>query len=314
MANRRASPDAGSVGASPRNPPACRSNVVAVDPAGRHADGVTFILRPETPADHRAVELLTREAFWGTSRLTCDEHLLVHRLRTSEAFVPGLDVVAEVDGVVVGHVIWSRARVVGEGGTWDVLTFGPLSVLPAYQGTGVGSALMRHTLAAAARLGHRAVVVYGHPDYYPRFGFVRAGDVGVTAPGGATYDALMALALVEGGLSGVRGEFHEDPAFHLDPADVEVFDRTFPPKEPATLTPVDVLAGRVPPGVVDALRARGLGTLEAVRRLSDAEVAEMTGVGPAGRDAVREYLRGRGVAWGAGCGRGTTGRARRPAD
>lgn len=254
-------------------------------------------MRREEPADHRAVELLTRDAFWGTEMPRCMEHLLVRRVREVASLVPELDVVAEDDGVVVGHVIYTRARVVGPDGEAEVLTFGPLSVVPERQGTGVGSALMRHTLAEAARLGHRAVVVYGHPDYYPRFGFVRGADVGITAPGGATFDALMALALVPGGLDGVRGEFHEDPAFHVDAAEAEAFDLAeFPPKEPAELTPLDALAGAVPDDVVAALGAAGLPNLQMVRRLSRRELAGLPGVGEAGRDAVVAALRTRGLA------------------
>ena len=260
---------------------------------------VTITLRREEPADHRAVDLLTREAFWGTEGPGCNEHLLVHRLRTAASFVPELDWVAELDGVVVGHVIYTRAQVIGPDGTWDVLTFGPLSVLPEQQSSGVGSALMRRTLAEAARLGHRVVVVYGHPDYYPRFGFRRGVDVGITAPGGATFDALMALELVPGGLDGVRGEFHEDPVFHdLADADVAAFDATFPPKAPAVMTPLDALEGTVPDGVVGALRAAGLPNLEMVRRLSWREAGAMEGVGEAGRDVLRAFFRSRGLAWG----------------
>lgn len=262
---------------------------------------MTLTLRPEVPADHRAVELMTREAFWGMDGPGCDEHLLVHRLREAASFVPELDVVAEVDGAVVGHVIWSRARVVGDA-THEVLTFGPLTVLPEHQGTGVGAALMRHTLAEAARLGHRAVVVYGHADYYPRFGFVRAAEVGITAPGGATFDALMARALVDGGLDGVHGEFHEDPAFRLDPDDVAEYDRAFPAREPAQPTPLDALDGPVPSSVVAALQAVGVCTVAALRRLSADEAAKVDGVGVEGADALRGALNARGVRWGRGLG------------
>ncbi|NTW40711.1 MAG: GNAT family N-acetyltransferase [Cellulomonadaceae bacterium] len=260
---------------------------------------MAMILRREDASDHRAVELLTRDAFWGMSGPRCDEHLLVHRLREADAFVPELDIVAVDDGVVVGHVVYSRARIVGRDRSWDVLTFGPLTVQPGLQHGGVGSALMRFTLAEATRLGHRVVVVYGHPDYYPRFGFRPGAEVGITAPGGATFDALMVLALVDGGLDGVSGEFHEDPVFHLDPADVDAFDSTFPDREPATLTPVDALVGHVPPGVVQALRARGIGDLETLRRHSSAEVAAVDGVGDVGSEAIRTYLRACDIRWGA---------------
>jgi len=260
---------------------------------------MTIMLRPEVPTDHRAVEEMTREAFWGMSGPRCDEHLLVHRLRESDVFVPELDLVAEREGVLVGHVMYTRARVVGEGRTTDVLTFGPLTVLPCYQGTGIGGALLRHTLAEAARQGHRAVVVYGHPDYYPRFGFVRGGDVGITGPGGVTFDALMALALVDGGLDGIRGEFIEDPVFHLDPGEAAAFDATFPAKEPASPTSIGVLDGRVPPGLVAALREHGLADLEAVRRFSAAEVGGWDGVGPEYCEALRRVLAARGLRWGS---------------
>lgn len=261
---------------------------------------MTLSLRLEEPSDHRAVEALTREAFWGTEGPGCNEHLLVHRLREAPSFVPELDWVVEDDGVLVGHVVYSRAQVVGPEGAWDVLTFGPLSVLPEHQASGVGSALMRHTLAEAARLGHRAVVVYGHPDYYPRFGFRRGADVGITAPGGATFDALMALALVDGGLEGVRGEFREDPVFHaLDEVDVATFDATFPPKEPAVTTPLEELEGHVPAGVMEALQRAGFPSFELVLRMSSAELTAMEGVGVDGCEAVRAYARSRGKRWGA---------------
>lgn len=256
------------------------------------------VLRRETPSDRRTVEEVTREAFWGMSGPGCDEHLLVHRLRGSPSVVPELDVVAEVDGVVVGHVIYTRARVVGRDRSWDVLTFGPLTVHPSYQGSGLGCALMRHTLGEAAALGHRAVVVYGHPDYYPRFGFVRGAAVGITAPGGATFDALMALALVPGGLDDVHGEFHEDAAFRIDPADVAAFDATFPAKAPALPTPVGVLEGRVATPTLEALRSHGVAHLEEMHRYSTAEVTAWEGVGTTGRDALHAALRERGVRWG----------------
>ena len=261
---------------------------------------MALIIRRERPADHRAVELITRDAFWGTEMPRCSEHLLVRRLRDAAGFVPELDVVAELDEEVVGNVMWSRAAVVApDGARHDVLTFGPLTVHPAHQGTGVGAALMRHTIAEATSLGHRAVVVYGHPGYYPRFGFGRGADAGITAPGGATFDGLMALALVPGGLDGVRGEFHEDPVFDVDAAEAEAFDLAeFPPKEPATLTPLDALEGHVPPTVVAALRTQRYPNVEMVRRLSAAEVAALPGVGPEGAAALAAFLRGRGVSWG----------------
>ena len=270
-------------------------------------------LRRAEQRDQRAIEELARDAFWGLFTPRCDEHLLVHLLRESPALVPELDVVAEVDGLLVGHVLYSHASVVepATGARHDVLTFGPLSVRPDHQAEGVGGALMRHTLAAAGALGHRAVVVYGHPDYYPRFGFRPAATAGITAPGGASFDALMALPLVPSGLDGVTGEFHEDPVFDVDPARAAEFDRGFPPRPDATLHPLETIDGQLPTAAVGALRAVGIHHLEDLRRLSRAEVGAATGLDDDGCDALRELLAQTGIRWGTDRGRAAEAWTRR---
>lgn len=194
-----------------------------------------YILRLETSADHRAVEKLTKSAFLPLElpgREVCDEHLLAHKLRKTAAFVPQLDYVAaevDADGAeleIIGNILYSRAAVVDEAGEeTEVLTFGPLSVAPEKQGQGVGAALIRHTAGEAGRLGYRAILIFGHPGYYPRFGFRPAAGYGITAPDGSSPDALMALECRPGGLDGVRGAFHPDPVyFDLTPAELAEFD------------------------------------------------------------------------------------------
>jgi len=101
--------------------------------------------RLEVPGDYYTVEELTREAFWGFrgERLICDEHLLVHKLRFADAFVPELDYIVETGGKIVGHIIYTKSRIESEDGKkHETLTFGPLSVLPEYQNKGIGKALM----------------------------------------------------------------------------------------------------------------------------------------------------------------------------
>lgn len=108
--------------------------------------------------------------------------------------------------------MYSRARVVdGAGDETEVLTFGPLSVLPAYWHRGIGSALMRHSIREARQMGYRAIAFYGHPDHHPRFGFRSAKAFCIAAPGAKNSDALMAMPLHSGALDGVSGAFHEDP-------------------------------------------------------------------------------------------------------
>jgi len=195
-------------------------------------------IRLETPDDYYAVEALTREAFWEfwetDGRVICDEHLLVHRLRFALSFVPELSLIAALDGKTVGHIIYSKSKVVNDSGhEHEVLTFGPLSVLPEVQKQGVGQSLMRYSFDVAQRLGYRAVIIYGHPDYYPRVGFKRAAEFGITDSDGKTFDYIMALQLYDGALDGISGKHYIDPVyFALTQEDALEFDKRFPPKAP----------------------------------------------------------------------------------
>ncbi len=197
---------------------------------------MNMILRLEREDDWRAVELLTREAFWKEENIEkigigCDEHYLAHTLRTAPEFVPELDFVAEVDGNLVGNVMYSMSYVLKPDGTrHDVLNFGPLSVLPEFQGKGVGSALMRHSLKTAARLGYGAVIFFGHPTYYPRFGFKEAREFGITTCKGNNFPAFMAMELIYGDLDGVTGTYHESPLFNVDAEKAKEYDTQFSQK------------------------------------------------------------------------------------
>lgn len=192
----------------------------------------TITLRPETERDYRAVEQLTRDAFWDIYKPGCDEHLLAHKLRGAKAFLHELDYVAEQDGRIVGNIMYSAARVVDDNGyARPVLVFGPLSVLPACQGQGIGSALVWHTLDIAQKAGHPAVIIFGNPDFYHRFGFKSADQFGITTRDGANFDAFMALPLYEGALNGITGRFYEDDIFQVDPLELAEFDKVFPYRE-----------------------------------------------------------------------------------
>ena len=259
---------------------------------------MTITIRPEAPADAQSVEELTREAFWGAmDHPTCDgEHLLVHRLRSSTCLIPQLNLVAEVDGCLAGHVIYSRAKVVSpDGGETEVLTFGPLSVLPAYQRKGVGAALMRCSISEAARLGYRAIIFYGHPDYYPRFGFWRASAWGITAPDGSSWDALMALELYPGALDAVSGQFVEDGLFEMEKEEIEAFDRHFPPKAPAELLSASLLEP-LPKMVRQALERRNIRYLGQLHRFSGAELLRWEGIDEVVLAQINTVL----VRWGYG--------------
>lgn len=144
--------------------------------------------RPETPRDVDAIRAVNLAAF-----PTAAEADLVDALRSDPAaWIPELSIVAAApDGTVVGHALLTRCLV----GDHPALALAPCAVLPQHQRRGAGSAAIRSGLAAARARDENLVVVLGHPDYYPRFGFARASPLGISAPFPTSDGALMALAL-----------------------------------------------------------------------------------------------------------------------
>lgn len=190
-------------------------------------------LRLEKKQDYRAVEALTREAFWNHFVPGCDEHYLAHTLREAAAFIPELCYVAEVDGKLAGNIMYAHAHVLLDaGGVLPVLTFGPLSVLPAYQRQGIGRRLVEHTRTLAAEMGHSAIFIYGHPQVYSHMGFEPAERYGIASSENMYHDALQVYVLREGALDAAAGRFIEGDAYAaMDEKDVAAFDSGFPPRE-----------------------------------------------------------------------------------
>lgn len=175
-----------------------------------------MFIRQERPSDADAIRALHRLAFAtpatdeAPARDGQVEANLVDELRAEGDLVPALCLVAERDGVVVGHVAVSRGTV--DDAPARVVAIGPLGVLPVVQNAGVGSALMHASIAAADALGERAIILLGHPTYYPRFGFGPAVDHGITPPRdwGPAYFMLRTLGAWGDGLTGA---FRYAPAF-----------------------------------------------------------------------------------------------------
>ena len=161
-------------------------------------------IRAEEAGDVPGIRDVNRRAFGRE-----DEARLVDDLR--DGGYARLSLVAEEGGRLVGHVMFSEAAIRTASGEIGALAVGPVGVIPDRQRRGVGSALIREGLGRCARAGHSIVVLLGHPDYYPRFGFSaeRAGNLSSAYSG----EAFMALELVSGALSGVVGEFEFAPPF-----------------------------------------------------------------------------------------------------
>ena len=189
-------------------------------------------IRLEKENDYRDVEYLTREAFWNLYKPGCDEHLIVHKIRKVPAFVKELSFIACDKDRTVGNIIYSKAKVINdENREFEVLCMGPIGVLPSYQGKGIGSLLMNYSIEKVKQLGYKAIIIFGNPEYYHRFGFIDAKEYGIQTSWGENLEAFMALELYDGGLSGISGKFYEDEAFKIEKEELENFEKGFPYKE-----------------------------------------------------------------------------------
>lgn len=131
-----------------------------------------IIIRNETEADYQLVEDITRKAFYNIYIPGCMEHYLVHVMRPHEDFIPELDFVIEVDGQVVGNIMYTKTKLVDEAGQEkEILTFGPVCILPEYQRRGYGKQLMEYSFEQAIKLGYEAIVIFGDPANYVSRGF-----------------------------------------------------------------------------------------------------------------------------------------------
>lgn len=190
-------------------------------------------IRPAAAADGETLERITRDAFWDVYKPGCDEHYLVHRLHELNAVAPGLDLVAEADGSVIGNAVCVPATLTTARGDVhrDVLCLGPLTVAPGWQRRGVGKALLARMAQEARARAWRAIFLMGSPDYYPRSGYRPIREFGVTLENGEAPDDAMALELMPGRLS-MGGVYAEPPVYRDLPREtVAQFDRKFPRRE-----------------------------------------------------------------------------------
>jgi putative acetyltransferase len=169
-------------------------------------DGV--VVRAERPGDVPAIRQVNDLAFGQPG-----EGLLVDALR--EAGQLTVSLVAEPAGEIVGHIAFSPVTIEGHPDASGLAGLGPMAVRPDLQRRGIGSRLVREGLAASSAAGFRAVVLLGHPEYYPRFGFVPASRFSLRCVYDAPDEAFMALELVPGALASLAGTVHYAPAFDL---------------------------------------------------------------------------------------------------
>ncbi|MBO4493765.1 MAG: N-acetyltransferase [Ruminococcus sp.] len=192
-----------------------------------------YIIRKETEKDYREVENLAREAFWNMSKPGCDEHFFIHTLRSHKDFIPELSFVIELEGRIIGSVMYTKSRLIDENGNEkQIVTMGPLCVLPEYQRRGFGKALLEHTFRLAADMGYDTVINFGNPDNYVARGYKSCRRYNVCFEGDIFPAALLVKVLKDDALDGRKWFYHPSDADHTceDTEALESFDALFPPK------------------------------------------------------------------------------------
>lgn len=191
-----------------------------------------LIIRNEKASDKAEVEAMLRNAFWDVYMPGCSEHYLAHVMREHKDFIPELDLVAELDGKIIGSIMYARSVLEDvSGNEKDVLTFGPLGILPEFQRKGAGKALMERSFAAALEMGYEAVVIFGNPGNYVSSGFKSCKKYNVCLEGDVFPTAMLVKELKPGALDGRKQFYCESPVYNIDISAAEEFDKRFEPRE-----------------------------------------------------------------------------------
>lgn len=184
-------------------------------------------IRNEAAADYRIVEEITRKAFYNMYVPGCTEHYLVRTMRDHEDFIPELDFVIEVDGQIIGNIMYTKAKLVDEAGTEKaILTFGPISVLPEYQRMGYGKQMLECSFKQAVSLGYDTIVIFGSPANYVGRGFKSCKKYNVCLENGKYPAAMMVKELVHGALDGRKWLYYDSPVMAVDEEEAQKYDDT----------------------------------------------------------------------------------------
>ncbi len=171
------------------------------------------ILRPEKLVDYKAVFKLIEEAFNSEQFSDGKEQFLVEKLRKSNAFIPELSIVVEYRDEILGHILLTKIKIVNKKESFDSLALAPVSVKPKLQKQGIGGQLIKESHRLAKKLGYQSIVLLGHENYYPKFGYELCSKYGIKIPFEAPDENCMVIELVENGLQGVNGTVQYDKAF-----------------------------------------------------------------------------------------------------
>ena len=185
-------------------------------------------IRNEKEEDYKIVEEITRNAFYNLYVPGCVEHYLVHIMRQHEDFIPALDFVAELDGQVIGNIMYTKAKLVDEEGCEKaILTFGPVSIAPEYQRMGYGKRLIEHSFEQAVLMGYDVIVIMGSPMNYVGRGFKSCKKYNVCLENGKYPAAMMVKELIPNALDGRKWLYRESPIMAISEEEAMRYDNSF---------------------------------------------------------------------------------------
>lgn len=185
-------------------------------------------IRNEEERDYKKVEEITRKAFYNLYVPGCVEHYLVHVMRDHEDFLPELDFVIEDDGEVIGNIMYTKAKLINETGEEkEILTFGPVCILPEYQRSGYGKILIEHSFKQAALLDYDLIVIFGNPSNYVSRGFKSCKKYNICFENGTYPTAMMVKELKIDALDGGKWVYHDSPVMQIDEEEAQRFDEGF---------------------------------------------------------------------------------------
>ena len=184
-------------------------------------------IRNEEKPDYETVEKITREAFYNLYIPGCVEHYLVHIMREHKDFIRELDFVLELNGNIIGNIMYTKAKLTDENGqTKEVLTFGPVSILPAFQRMGYGKMLIEHSFKEAIKLGYDSIVIFGSPVNYVSRGFKSCKKYNVSVENGKYPAAMIVKELIPHVLAGHRWIYQESDIMAVDEKQAQDYDNT----------------------------------------------------------------------------------------
>ncbi|MEA2015596.1 MAG: N-acetyltransferase [Actinomycetota bacterium] len=156
-------------------------------------------IKKEEKKDYKGIYKVNKLAFGQEN-----ESQLVEKIRKGDKFIPELSLVAEASGRVVGHILFSEIKISGSS-VFKTLMLAPMAVAPEFQRQGIGTKLIKRGMELASELGYDSIIVVGHKEYYPGFGFKKASSWNIKFPFKVPDEAFMAVELAGGALEGKSG-------------------------------------------------------------------------------------------------------------